>query len=36
MWSIAQKHNVSAVALQELNKMGKDSKIKVGQKIKVP
>lgn len=36
MWSIARKYNVNPVALLELNKMTDKSKIKVGQKIKIP
>lgn len=36
MWSIARNLNVNPAALLELNKMTKESKLKVGQKIKVP
>ena len=36
MWSIARKCNVNPLALLELNRMTEKSKIKVGQKIKIP
>lgn len=36
LWSIARKHKVNPMALLELNRMNRNSKIKVGQKIKIP